>query len=463
MPTNPLDEQALADRHDRREFLKLSALAGLAAATGAGAAGCAALSPRLGAAPEAPLTSKPLERVRVGIVGVGGMGCVHVSNLMNMPNVEVTAVCDIVPGKIEYVQDWLTKAGKPKPAGYSRGPRDFERMCQTEELDIVYNATPWEWHVPVCVAAMKNGKHTAVEVPASYTLDGCWELVETAEKHARHCIMLENCNYDRNELMILNMVRQGVLGEVLHGECGYLHDLRSIKFSKDGEGLWRREHSKRRNGNLYPTHGLGPVAQCMNINRGDRLDYLVSMSSPSRGLQHWQQEQLADDDPRRSERYVLGDVNLTLIRTALEKTLYVVHDTNLPRPYSRILMVQGTRGLAQGWPGPARVHIEGRSPAHQWENLDKYAAEFEHPLWKKKETAEAKAGHGGMDYLESARIVKCLMEGLPMDMDVYDAAMMSAICELTEKSVANRSRPVDVPDFTRGRWKTRSPLGIVDA
>ena len=271
--------------------------------------------------------------------------------------------------------------------------------------------------------------------------------------------MMENCCYDRPEMMCLNMVRKGLLGEVVHGACGYLHDLRGVKFANGGEGLWRREHSKTRNGNLYPTHGIGPVAQCMNINRGDRLDYLVSMSSKSGGLQLWRDERLAEDDPRRSEKYVLGDVNSTLIRTVNGCTIHLVHDTNLPRPYSRLHTVQGTRGIFQRWPD--RVHIEGRSEGHGWETLDK-VAEFEHPLWKTAADQAASGGHGGMDYLENYRLITCLQRGEPTDMDVYDAAAWSCICELTERSVAGRSKPMDVPDFTRGRWRTYAALGIVD-
>jgi predicted dehydrogenase len=277
-----------------------------------------------------------------------------------VPGARITAVCDIVEDRVKLMQKWVTEAGQPEPAGFSRGPRDFERLCEAADVDLVYTATPWEWHVPVCVAAMKNGKHAATEVPAAMTLDDCWELVEVSEKTRRHCVMMENCNYGRAEMMVFNMVRQGVFGEIVHAEGGYLHDLREIKFSSEGEGLWRRAHAMKRNGNLYPTHGLGPVANCMDINRGDRFEYLVSMSGPSRGLQAWAQEHYPADAAQRSEKFVLGDVNVSLIRTARGRTIYVSHDTNLPRPYSRIHLVQGTKGIFQGYPD--RVYIEGRVP-----------------------------------------------------------------------------------------------------
>ncbi len=448
---------------NRRELIKLGALAGLAAAlprsqpARAEAAAAQLSTP----APAERFAAPPLERVRMAFVGVGGMGTHHLSTFLKLDGVEVKAVCDIVEAHATRAADMVEQAGQPRPTLYTRGERDFERLCETEDVDLVFTATPWEWHVPVCVAAMKSGKHAATEVPAAYTIDGCWELVEHAEKHRKHCVMMENCCYDRPELLSLNLVRKGLLGEVLHGECGYLHDLRGVKFSTSGEGLWRREHSIKRNGNLYPTHGIGPVAQCMNINRGDQFDYLVSMSGPSRGLQLWRQQHLAGDDPRRNEVYALGDINVTLIRTKLGRTIYLVHDTNLPRPYSRIHIIQGTRGIFERW--PERVHIEDRSPGHEWETLDKYYEEFEHPLWKSEAVRKASGGHGGMDFLEDYRLIQCLRRGEPTDMDVYDAAAWSVICGLTEKSVAKRSAAIDFPDFTRGRWQSWQPLEIVEA
>jgi predicted dehydrogenase len=389
------------------------------------------------------------------------MGNVHLDNLLQLEGVEIRAVGDIVPEKVLAAQDKVEKAGFRRPDGYDRGPRDYERMCDRPDLDLVYNATPWEWHVPICVAAMKAGKHAATEVPAAYTLDGCWELVETAERTGRHCVMMENCNYDRPEMMMLNLVRQGLFGELLHGEAGYLHDLRAIKFAGEGEGLWRRAHARRRNGNLYPTHGLGPIAQCMDINRGDRFEYVVSMSSSARGLELYAREHFPEGDPRREERFRLGDVNSALIRTARGRTIYLAHNCDNPRPYSRINMLQGTRGLFQGYPN--RLHIEGRSPAHRWEDAATYYGEFDHPLWRSERVRQASGGHGGMDFLEDFRLVECLRNGEPLDMDVYDAAALSSLCEATERSVAHRSRPVDIPDFTRGRWRSRPPLGIVGA
>ena len=232
-----------------------------------------------------------------------------------------------------------------------------------------------------------------------------------------------------------------------------------MKFSNRGEGLWRRAHSRTRNANLYPTHGLGPVANCMDIGRGDRFDYLVSMSGPSRGLQDYAREHFPEGAPQRAEEFTLGDVNLSLIKTALGRTITVVHDTNLPRPYSRINLVQGTRGIFQGYPN--RVYVEGRSESHRWDDAEAWYEEYAHPLWQNVASPGEELGHGRMDYLEDYRLIRCLQEGLPTEMNVYDAAALSAVTDLSERSVADRSRPMDFPDFTRGGWETFPKLPVV--
>ena len=452
----------------RRELLKLGAAGlGLGATSGLSPAPASAdldhqqQRPDLGPAPVKPFAADPIDIVRVGFVGVGGMGGAHVRNFLGLEGIEIVALCDIDSARNEEVSSWVTDDGRAPPAMYGRDQTDFVRMCETEDLDLVFTATPWEWHVPVCVSAMENGKHAATEVPAAYTTDDCWRLVEYAEKYRKHCVMMENCNYDRPEMMVFHMARLGLFGDILHAECGYLHDLREIKFSDVGEGLWRRAHSMVRDGNLYPTHGLGPVANVMDINRGDQFEYLVSMSSPSQGLQEWAKANYPESHLKRSERYVLGDVNTTMIKTVRGRTIYLSHDTNLPRPYSRIHMVQGTKGLFQGY--PHRVHIEGMSPGHEWQDWMDLRDEYDHPLWKDLEEQSAGAGHGGMDFIEDYRLVKCLRAGEPTDMNVYDAAAMSVITPLSEWSVANRSRPIDVPDFTRGRWAQWPKLEILRA
>ena len=442
------------DALDRRNFLALGGAALAASMLPARAEATAGLQTKDG-----PFAAPPIELVRIGYVGIGGMGSSHVRNLLKIPGCRITAVCDTRPERTAWASKAIVAAGHPAPAEYTRGPRDFERLCETEDLDLVYNATPWEWHVPIMLAAMKNGKHAATEVPAAMTVDDCWAMVEAAEKYRKHCVMMENCNYDRMEMMVFNMVRKGLFGEILHAEGGYLHDLRSIKFANEGEGLWRRAWATKVDGNLYPTHGLGPVANCMDINRGDRFDYLVSMSSPARGLQEWAAEHEPQDSPKRKERYVLGDVNTSIVKTARGRTIMVQHCTNLPRPYSRINIVQGTKGLFEGYPN--RLYIEGCGKEHAWQSADEAMKEHEHPLWREIAEAAKGAGHGGMDYIEDYRLIKCLRDGSPTDMNVYDAAALSVLVPLTAKSVGRKSAPVDIPDFTRGRWKTLPPLPIV--
>jgi len=438
---------------NRRDFLK---------ASGAALAASRSVPSDAGATPQSSIdrrTVAPISDVRIAYVGIGGQGSSHVQNLLKISGCRITAVCDIRPERTEWATRVITQAGQKPPAVYTRGVRDFERLCETEDVDLVYNATPWEWHVPIMLSAMRNGKHTATEVPAAMSLDDCWALVEASEKYGRHCVLMENCNYDRMEMMVYNMAQQGVFGELLHAEGGYLHDLRSIKFANTGEGLWRRAWATRLNGNLYPTHGLGPIANCLHINRGDRFESLVSMSGPSRGLQNWAADHFPAAAPERQETYVLGDVNTSLIQTANGRTIMVQHCTNLPRPYSRIHKVQGTRGVFEGYPN--RAYIEGRGTPDEWVDAASLLAEFEHPLWREIAAQAQGAGHGGMDFLEDYRLIKCLREGQPTDMDVYDAAALSSVVHLSCQSVARRGQPVAVPDFTRGRWKSAPPLPIV--
>lgn len=436
----------------RRDFV------GGAAALGLGAA----LRPTgIQAQGDGLFRAAPIETVRIGFVGIGGQGSTHVENLLAIDGVRLAAVCDIRPERTAWAQQKAVEAGQPKPRAYTNGPRDFERLCAEEDLDLVFTATPWEWHVPVLLAAMQHGKHGATEVPAAYRVEDCWAMVEAAEKYRKHCVMMENCCYDRLEMLALHLARKGLLGELLHGECGYNHDLRAIKFADEGEGLWRRAHAVARNGNLYPTHGLGPVAQAMDLNRGNQFDHLVSMSGPSRGLQAWAAEHLPADSPKRQERYKLGDVNVTLIKMTNGQTIYVTHDTNLPRPYSRKYVLQGTRGLVEGY--PRRVYVEGMSAKEDaWDPAETWYETHDHPLWRSDKVKQASRGHGGMDFLEDLRLIHCLRNGLPTDSNVYDAAALSVIGPLTEQSVANRARTMSVPDFTRGRWKTFPQLGIVE-
>ncbi|MEX0892822.1 MAG: Gfo/Idh/MocA family oxidoreductase, partial [Gemmatimonadota bacterium] len=410
---------------DRRDFIRTAAAGSVAAgfvgvdgaagSTGDGAAGAARaraadeLAPPPGLQePRAGLFSAPpLETVRVGFVGVGHQGSAHVANFLRIPGVEIRAICDLVPAKVARMQARVREAGQPEPAGYSGSHEVFRELCARDDLDLVFTATPWNWHAPVLLAAMEAGKHAATEVPMAPTIAELWELVATAERTERHCVMMENCCYDRAEMMVLNMVRQGLFGELLHAECGYLHDLRELKLSDFYEERWRIEHSKRRNADLYPTHGLGPVAQWLNVNRGNRFATVVSMASPGVGLQRWAAEHIGPDSPAARQRYALGDVVNTLIRTATGATILLTHDTNSPRPYSRRILLQGANGIMRKYP-EALIHLEDRSRAHRWEPFEDYRAEFEHPIWKALEERSRGAGHGGMDYIEDYRLVQSL-------------------------------------------------------
>jgi predicted dehydrogenase len=428
---------------NRRNFL--SAVTGLAATAFASGA----------------QSAKPLPEVRVGFIGVGGRGTGHVRDLLRLDRVKLKAVCDIVPSKVENVQNLAQKLNKERPTAYTNGEHDYKRLCARNDLDIVYIATPWEWHVKMCVEAMKNGKHAAVEVPAATTLEECWEMVEVSESTGRYCIQLENCCYDRVELMALNMVRKGLLGDPLNAECGYLHDLRALKFADTGEGLWRLNHALKRNADLYPTHGLGPVAQTLNINRGNLFDHMVAMASRAQALREFAATKFGAQSPQAKLEVAQGDVVSSLIRTRAGQTILVVHDTNTPRPYSRKILLQGTKGILEKYPSP-RIHIEGKSKGHDWEDLlPAYAKEWEHPLWAGLQEKAKGAGHGGMDFVMNYRLAWCLLNGQPPDMDVYDAAALCAVTDLSERSIGAHSRTMDFPDFTRGRWRSRAPLPVV--
>ncbi|MCL4818176.1 MAG: Gfo/Idh/MocA family oxidoreductase [Vicinamibacteria bacterium] len=441
----------------RRDLLVAagSATAGLALAGASSGQQAAAAPVERPATGHATMIGVPFEKrdvVRVGLIGCGGRGMSLLDDLLGIPGVEVNAVCDVVASKVTAAQARVTRKGRPRPVGFTNGERDFENLCRRDDLDLVYVATPWNWHVPMSVAAMENGKHVGVEVPAANTLEECWTLVETSERTRRHCVILENCCYGYAELAVLRMVREGLLGEVLHAEAAYNHDLREILFSNEGEGLWRRFEHLNRDGNLYPTHGLGPVARCMDVNRGDRFARLVSMSSPERGLSEWRRRHVPKGDPKWNESYRCGDVNTSLIRTARGKTIVLQHTVATPHPYDRINLVSGTKGIFRGYPD--RLYVDGQPGGERWAKFEKKLRKrWEHPLWTQLGKLARKSGHGGMDYVMAWRLVQTMREGLVPDMDVYDAAAWSAPAPLSEASVAQGGMPVEFPDFTRGRWE----------
>jgi hypothetical protein len=404
-----------------------------------------------------PFEARP--RVRLGIIGVGGRGTNLLENLLAVENVEVKAICDLVPEKVAHAQKMVTDAGQPQPKGFSKSETDFKNLTQLD-LDIVYIATPWDWHVPMALDAMKNGKHAAVEVPACTTLQECWDIVDTSEATRKHCAILENCCYGDTEMMVLGMVHAGVFGEITHGEAAYLHDLRGIVTANESEGLWRRIPHMKRNGNLYPTHGLGPVAHYMDIHRGDRFDYMVSVSSQEASLSAYVKANFPDGDPKRAEKYICGDMNTSIIKTQKGRTILLQHDVVNPRPYSRLNSIAGTKGIFADY--PARIFIDGSKQAdgsrkEDWDSIDAFRDKYEHPLWKKTgELARKMGGHGGMDYVMNYRLMDCLKRGLVPDINVYDAAAWSAPTPLSEASVAQNGASQKFPDFTRGKWNAPS-------
>jgi hypothetical protein len=439
----------------RRNFMKDTALggAGFLIANEVLSSNLLAATPKPANSTMTGVPFEAKERVRLGIIGVGGRGSSLLRDLLVVDNVDIKAICDLVPEKVEHAQKAVTDAGQPIPAGFSKGEWDFKNLTQLD-LDIVYIATPWNWHVPMAVDAMKNGKHAAVEVPAASTMQECWDLVNTSEATRKHCVILENCCYGSNEMMVLQMVRDGFFGEITYGEAAYLHDLRSILTANEGEGLWRRFPHMKRNGNLYPTHGLGPVAHYMDIHRGDRFDYMVSVSSNEASLSAYVKANFPDGDPKRAEKYICGDMNTSIIKTVKGRSILLQHDVVNPRPYSRLNSISGTKGAFADY--PPRVFMDGQKE-EDWQKIDAFREKYEHPLWKANgEMARKTGGHGGMDYVMNYRLMDCLKRGLPPDIDVYDAAAWSVPVPLSEASVAQNGAPQKFPDFTRGNWKARA-------
>jgi len=467
-------------------------LAGLGASLANLGGGCASAPPAAGAAPtkagalssdysgtrprpagQKPvhdLTTEPRERVRVAVIGLH-RGMTHVINSASLESAEVVAVCDIVDDRAKAAADAVEKKTGKRPATYSGNDHIWEQMVGRDDIDAVYIATPWAWHVPMCLRTMEQGKHAFVEVAAALTVDDCWRLVDASERLQRHCILLENCCYGENELFVLNLARQGVFGQLTHAECAYLHDLRSLLFTYDTEGDWRRDYHTEYNGNLYPTHGLGPVAQYLGAGRGDQFKFLVSMSSPEASLTHYRDEHHPNGGAQNGEKYICGDMNTSLIKTELGRTIMVQHAVVTPRPYSRINALYGTEAVFFDY--PARLSIDHPRPfgleaesSEDWlsdRDLQTMRNKFTHPLWKQLAERAKGGGHGGMDFVMSWRLMDCLRRGVTPDSVVYDAAAWSCIIEASVHSVANGSAPVAIPDFTRGLWKTMTPLAIAGA
>ncbi|WP_010607226.1 Gfo/Idh/MocA family protein [Pseudoalteromonas maricaloris] len=452
---------------NRRDFLKAAG----AAAAGGGVAGCASSNQNNSVVPKQQgrsvigLVAPKMDVVRVGFIGVGQRGYGHVKRMSHIDGARIVAICDTHDEVLEKSADYLVRErGLPKPALYRGGDLAYQEMLNRDDIDIVIISTPWKWHAPMAIDTMNSGKHAFVEVPLALTVEEMWQIVDTAERTQKNCMMMENVNYGRDELMVLNMVRQGVFGELLHGEAAYIHELRwQMKEIEHKTGSWRTHWHTKRDGNLYPTHGLGPVSQYMNINRGDRFDYLTSMSSPALGRAAYAKREFPADHERNQLHYIAGDMNTTMIKTIKGRSIMVQHDTTTPRPYSRHNLIQGTNGVFAGFPNRIALEQGGTKSFHEWDyEMDLWYKQYDHPLWTKMgEEAQRNGGHGGMDFLMFWRMIYCLRNGEALDQDVYDGAAWSVISPLSAQSVANRSESLSIPDFTRGAWKTAKPLGIV--
>ena len=461
----------------RRDFLKSIGTISAGLAIGGSAAGCSTVNDpdkfentyeevykkRTQRFNMSGYAAPPLETVRIGFIGLGHRGPSSLRRLCLIEGVEIKALCDIRAESLEKGQKILADSGMPPAREYGKDENDWKRMCESNDIDLIYQVTPWGLHTPVSVFAMEHNKHAAVEMPAALTIGDCWKLVETSEKTRKHCMMLENCCYDFFELLTLNMVRQGVFGEIIHVDAAYIHNQIEIAFKKNNyPDMWLLKESQKRNGNHYPSHGLGPACQVLNINRGDRLKSIVSMQSNDfsygpRASEMAKKDSFYEEYDTNSYR---GNMNTSIIKTEKGKTIMLQHDVSSPRPYSRIYMVSGTKATAQKWPLPPKISIDG----HNWlddEEVKELEKKNTPPIIKKiGELAKQVGGHGGMDFTMDWRLIDCLRNGLALDQDVYDAATWSSIVALTGWSVANDSQAIEVPDFTCGAYKNNDPMDI---
>lgn len=439
----------------RRDFIKTTAIAGVGLA----------MAPSFAFGKQTPES-----KLRLGFIGVGLRGTNHLTNALLRKDVEITAICDIDPERLKICQQHIADAGQKKADEFGKDDYDYRNLLELEKVDAVIISTPWLWHTPMTVDAMKAGKYAGTEVSAATSLAECWDLVNTHEETGTHMMILENVNYRRDVMAVLNMVKQSVFGELVHYRCGYQHDLREVKFNNGmqpygggvlfgdkatSEAQWRTLHSLKRNADLYPTHGVGPIAAYADINRGNRFVSLTSHATKSRGLHDYIVEKGGPDNQNAKLKWKLGDVVTTTINTANGETIIVTHDTNLPRPYSLGFRVQGTKGLWEV--DGSRIYIEGVSKPHHWDEADEWLKKYDHPLWQKFGDNAEGAGHGGMDWFVLNAFVESAKRNIAPPLDAYDAAAWSAITPLSEVSIANNGEVQDFPDFTRAQWIKRAP------
>jgi predicted dehydrogenase len=440
----------------RRNFIKTTAAFGAATV----------LAPQVGFA----RTVASSDVLNIALIGVGLRGTNHLNNILRRKDTRVVAISDVDPKRIKIALDLIEKAGGKKPKVFSKNEYDYRNLLDLKEVDAVLISTPWLWHTRMAVDSMKAGKYTGVEVSAANTMEECWDLVNVHEQTGSHLMLMENVNYRRDIMAVLNMVRENVFGELLHFRCGYQHDLRGVKFN-DGvtpygkgaefgekgisEAKWRTLHSVKRNADVYPTHGLGPIAAMANINRGNRFMSLTSHATKGVGLHNYVVEVGGADHPNADVKFKQGDIITSTINTAMGETIIVTHDCNSPRPYSLGFRVQGANGLWEV--DGSRMYIEGESKPHRWDEAKPWLEKYDHPLWKKYGEYATGAGHGGMDFFVMNAFVESAKRNIAPPIDAYDAAAWSAVTPLSESSIANNGAPQDFPDFTRGMWSKRKP------
>lgn len=416
----------------------------------------------------AALSEYQTGNLRMGVIGVGMRGRALVDILVRRSDVDLVAISDIAQDSVDRTLSVIKDAGRKLPKIFLGDDLYYRNLLDMKDLDAVIIATPWQWHTPMSIDAMAAGKAVGCEVAGAYSIDECWQIVRANERYKTPFMPLENVCYRRDVMAVLSMHKKGMFGELIHCEGGYQHDLREVKFNNGkqaygggvefgengySEAQWRTQNSVTRNGELYPTHGLGPVATFLDIERGNRLTHLTSMSSKSRGLHNYIVDKAGENHPNAKVEFALGDIVTTMIKTARGETITLTHDTNLPRPYSLGFRIQGTKGL---WMDVnSSIYIEGVSAPHKWDDARPYYEKYDHPLWKRFANDAKGAGHGGMDWFVINAFVESVKNAKPTPLDVYDHAVWSCITPLSETSIALGSQAVDIPDFSGGRWMNR--------
>lgn len=392
------------------------------------------------------------KELRLAFIGVGSRGRTMLGQMLHVPGWKAVAICDIDKGNLQKAIDMVDSKMGNKPEGYWRGPEDYKRMVERDDIDAVFIATPAQMHARMSIDCMNAGKHVGTEVPAAYTLDECWELVNVKEKTGLHFMLLENYTYMRSNMMVMNMIKEGIFGKTYYAECSYIHDCSSLRYDSKGDLTWRGELKRDGFGNLYPTHAIGPIAKSININRGDAFKRLTSYMSKPTALHEYAVKRFGKDSEAAKIDFKAGDMCSTQIQTYNGSLINIQYDTDSKRPWNCFYMIQGSNGIFDSRKG---IYLEGKSKNEQWDTIDSYYSQYDHPYWKQDGETAKKTGHGGGDYFVVREFIESLIEDREPWIDVYDAVAWSAIAELSQQSIINDNAALDFPDFTRGKWKDR--------